>query len=134
MALPTLVPGFGPFPNATHHWRYEPTQTDAHRAASGLYAALTMDTALSLIGARELILVEGRFAEAEVFVRALAALRPDTAVYVSHAHNGVPYGALRLHNPGVPPPGTLRRVEPLPIDLKSYADRWRFEADRKEPS
>ena len=132
MALPTLAPGFGPYPNAVHRWCCEPTQPDARRAASGLYAALAMDTALGLIDAREIILVEGRFAEAEVFVRALAALRPDTAVYVSHAHDGVPYGALRLSNPGLPPPGTLRRVEPLAIDLTAYADRWRFEANRVE--
>ena len=52
--------------------------------------------ALDLIGARERILVEGRFAEDRLFVEALAALRPNNAVFVSHAHNGVPYGALRL--------------------------------------
>jgi sugar (pentulose or hexulose) kinase len=132
MALPTLAPGFGPYPHARHRWCREPAEPDAHRAAAGLYAALTMDTALTLIGAREVILVEGRFAEAEVFVRALAALRPDAAVYVSHAHNGVPYGALRLRNPAMPPPGTLRRVEPLASDLKTYADRWRLEAARSE--
>jgi hypothetical protein len=40
----------------------------------------------------------------------------------------VPYGALRLRNPAMPPPGTLRRVEPLAIDLRAYADRWRLEA------
>jgi sugar (pentulose or hexulose) kinase len=132
MALPTLAPGFGPYPNSTHRWCREPTEPNAHRAASGLYAALAMDTALTLIDAREVILVEGRFAEAEVFVRALAALRPDAAVYVSHAHNGVPYGALRLRNPAMPPPGTLRRVEPLTIDLMAYADRWRLEAAHLE--
>jgi sugar (pentulose or hexulose) kinase len=132
MALPTLVPGFGPYPNAVHRWCREPTRPDTHRAASGLYAALAMDTALALIDAREVLLVEGRFAEAEVFVRALAALRPNTAVYVSHAHNGVSYGALRLCNPGIPPPGTLRRVDPLTIDLMAYADRWRFEAAQIE--
>jgi sugar (pentulose or hexulose) kinase len=132
MALPTLMPGFGPYPHARHRWCREPKEPDAHRAAAGLYAALTLDTALTLIGAREVILVEGRFAQAEVFVRALAALRSDAAVYVSHAHNGVPYGALRLCNPAMPPPGTLRRVEPLAIDLKAYADRWRLEATRSE--
>jgi len=132
MALPTLTPGLGPYPHAAHRWCGELMQPDPHRAACGLYAALTMDTALALIDAREVILVEGRFAEAEVFVRALAALRPDTRVYVSPAHDGVPYGALRLSNPRLPPPGKLRRVEPLAIDLVAYADRWRFEAARME--
>ena len=133
MALPTLAPGCGPYPDARHRWCHEPSDPDAHRAAAGLYAALMMDASLTLIGSREVVLVEGRFAESEVLVRALAALRSDAAVYVSHAHNGVPYGALRLCNPAMPPPGVLRRVDPLPLDLKSYADRWRLEATRQEP-
>lgn len=127
MALPTLTPGCGPYPDAKHRWYHEPRQPDARRAAAGLYVALAMDTALTLIGSRESILVEGRFAEAEVFVRALAALRPDAAVYVSHAHNGVPYGAQRLLDAGIPPPGLLRRVEPLAIDLAAYVEQWRLE-------
>lgn len=132
MALPTLTPGCGPYPHARHHWYREPTQCDAHRTAAGLYAALAMDAALTLIGAKNVILVEGRFAEAEVFVRALATLRPDDALYVSHAHNGVPYGALRLLNPQLPAPAALRHVQPLAVDLTSYSDRWRCEAARQE--
>jgi sugar (pentulose or hexulose) kinase len=125
MALPTLTPGCGPYPRARHRWHREPMQSDAHGAAAGLYAALTMDAALTLIGARNTILVEGRFAESEIFVRALATLRPDDALYVSHTHNGVAYGALRLLNPRLPAPATLREVEPLSVDLTSYAARWR---------
>jgi sugar (pentulose or hexulose) kinase len=132
MALPTLTPGFGPYPHARHRWCSEPRGSDAHRAAAGLYAALMMDTALTLIDAREVILIEGRFAHSELFARALASLRPDAAVYVSHAHNGVPYGALRLCDPTMPPPGALRRVDPLASDLNAYADRWRLEAARSE--
>ena len=44
-------------------------QAIARRAAACLYAALVADAALDLIGARETLLVEGRFAAAEVFVR-----------------------------------------------------------------
>jgi len=91
-----------------------------------------MQTSLSLIEARETILVEGRFAAADVFVRALASLFPHTAVYVSHAHNGVPYGALRLLNPILPPPGSLRRVEPLAVEIGDYAATWQREAARLE--
>ena len=54
------------------------------------------DTALELVGGGQRILVEGRFAEAQVFVRALASLRPDDQVYVSNAEHDVSYGALRL--------------------------------------
>ncbi len=132
MALPTLASGFGPYPHARHCWRSEPAERDARRAAVSLYGALVLETSLALIDAREIILVEGRFAEATVFVRALASLLPDTAVYVSHPHNGVPYGALRLMHPGLPPQGSLRRVEPLAVDLTDYRTIWRLEADRME--
>ena len=48
-------------------------------AASCVYAALVMDSALALIDAAGSILIEGRFADAQVFVRALASLRYTTA-------------------------------------------------------
>jgi hypothetical protein len=112
-----------------HRWRCKPSHPDAHLAASGLYAALVMDASLSLIGARETILVEGRFAEAEVFVQALAALRPTDTTYISHAHNGVAYGALRLILPEAPPPIGLKRVPPLATSLSNYAAAWRAQAE-----
>ena len=74
MLLPTLAPGTGPFPNATGDGATKPSDWYERRAAACLYAALVADTSLDLIGSRERLLVEGRFAEAEVFVRALAAL------------------------------------------------------------
>ena len=70
-------------------------------------------------------LPEGRFAEAEAFVRALATLRPDTTVYVANAHNDVPFGALRLLDPALAPQGELVRVVPLDADLAAYRGGWR---------
>jgi hypothetical protein len=49
-----------------------PTIATKRGAMAALYVALVADVALDLIGARERIVVEGRFAEAQVFVRALA--------------------------------------------------------------
>jgi hypothetical protein len=89
-----------------------------------------MDTSLSLIGARETILVEGRFAEADIFVQALAALRPTDTTYTSHADNGVAYGALRLILPEAAPPMGLMRVPPLATDLSNYASSWRKHAEQ----
>jgi len=132
MVLPTLAPGVGPFPHARHRWLIEAQHSDARGAAACLYAALVLDAALDLIGTCERILVEGRFAAAEAFVRALARLRPGTAVYASPAHNGVPYGALRLLDPTLPPPGSLQRVEPIDADLSAYRLTWRREAERLE--
>lgn len=128
MMLPTLAPGFGPFPNGEARWVDAPAEWNgtwyARRAGVCLYAALVADASLDLIGSKERLLVEGRFAEAEVFVRALAALRPATEVFVANAHNDVSFGALRLINPLLKPAGDLRRVEPLAGDLVGYRAKW----------
>jgi Sugar (pentulose and hexulose) kinases len=128
MMMPTLAPGFGPYPDGTARWINAPVEWAgtwfARRAAICLYAALVADTSLDLIGSKERLLVEGRFAEAEVFVRALAALRPESEVYVANAHNDVSFGALRLLNPLLKANGGLRRVEPLEGDLVGYKARW----------
>lgn len=129
MLMPTLAPGFGPFADRRSCWVDPPEQWAgtwfARRAAVCLYAALVADTSLDLIGSKERLLIEGRFAEAEVFVRALAALRPDTEVYVANAHNDVSFGALRLVNPALAAQGSLRRVEPLDGDILGYRSKWR---------
>jgi hypothetical protein len=129
MMMPTLAPGFGPFPAGDARWVNAPVEWQgtwyARRAAVCLYAALVADTALDLIGSKDRLLIEGRFAEAEVFVRALAALRPETEVFVANAHNDVSFGALRLIDPGLKADGALRRVEPLAGDLDGYRARWR---------
>ncbi|MEZ5742764.1 MAG: carbohydrate kinase [Sphingomonadaceae bacterium] len=125
MVLPTLAPGCGPFPHGTGGWVSQPDDWYARRAGACLYAALMADTALDLIGSRETLLVEGRFAEAEVFVRALASLRPATNVFVANAHNDVSFGALRLIDPALRPQGTLRQIEPLSVNLESYQATWR---------
>lgn len=125
MVLPTFTPGVGPFPAGQGRWLNAPEDHYAIRAAVCLYAALVADASLSLIGARRAILVEGRFAEAEVFVRALASLRPDDAIYVSNAQHDVSYGALRLIGVAGAPPAPLERVKPLDIDISGYAAEWR---------
>lgn len=124
MILPTLAPGCGPFPAGRFTFVDRPEDWYQRRAAACLYAALIADTALDLIGSRDRVLVEGRFAEAEVFVRALAALRPDCAVYTANAHNDVSFGALRLVDPALRPDGSLQRVAPLEQDLSRYRARW----------
>lgn len=130
MLLPTLAPGCGPFPASEGRWRNQPADWYERRAAACLYAALVADASLDLIGARERLLIEGRFAEAEVFVRALAALRPDMTVYTANAHNDVSFGALRLIDPTLRPQGELSVVQPLQADLTRYRALWRDELGR----
>ncbi|MCE7796341.1 carbohydrate kinase [Sphingobium sufflavum] len=128
LLLPTLAPGCGPFPDGQSRWIGPsvdgPDDWYARRAAACLYAALVADAALDLIGAKGHLLVEGRFAEAQVFVRALAALRPDMAIYTGSAHNDVSLGALRLLDPTLKPQGDLLRVTPLDGDMAACRDRW----------
>lgn len=125
MVLPTRTPGVGPFPGGLTRWINRPSESIELRGAVCLYAAMVADAMLDLIGVRERVLVEGRFGEAQAFVRTLATLRPDLHVLVSNQHNDVSYGALRLIDPTLAPPSELVRVEPLDCDLTGYAARWR---------
>ncbi len=127
MVLPTLAPGNGPFPNAKGGWINRPADWFERRAAACLYAALVTSQSLNLLGSEQRLLVEGRFAEAEVFVRALASLLPDMTVYIANAHNDVSFGAIRLINPTLRPLGSLRKIAPLDEDLTPYVNAWHEE-------
>lgn len=122
--MPCFAPGFGPYPTRSGHWISKPGTADARGAAISLYAALMTNTCLDLVASTGPVLVEGRFAGAEVFVRGLASLRGDDQVFVSSAQNDVSFGALRLIYPDLEPQGVLERVEPLPEDLGKYASGW----------
>ena len=132
MVLPSFARGFGPYPHGSGRWLAEPGESAARRAAVSLYAALVADASLGLIGTRERLLIEGRFAEGQVFARALAALRPDLRIYIGKVHNDVSYGALRLIDATLPPAEPLQLVAPLEVDLAPYRDRWFEEAGRVE--
>lgn len=125
MLQPGFAHGFGPFPEGRGRWINMPDDWMARRAAACLYAALVADVCLDLIGAHNFILVEGRFAEAEVITRALARLRPDDRVYTSHAHSDVSFGALRLLIPDLAPNGECKRVVALENRLDAYRREWR---------
>ena len=124
MVLPSLVRGCGPFGEARGEWVARPAVEDERRAAISLYAALVTDVSLDLIGARDRLLIEGRFAGATGFARALATLRPETAVYAADVHNDVSFGALSLVDAQLPAPAPLTRVMPLDLDLTDYRRRW----------
>jgi len=131
-ALPTFTAGVGPYPDGHGRWIGLPDDAIARRAAVCLYLALVADASLELIGAGQRILIEGRFAEAEVFVRALARLRPLDRIFVCHTQHDVSYGALRLLDPGLAPSCALTSVAPLDVDLSAYAAQWRRDAGRIE--
>lgn len=122
---PSLVPGVGPFPTHRATWSHPPADPAERAAAGALYLALMADACLDLISSRERLVVEGRFAGAEPFLRALAALRPGQQVLTASGQDDVAYGALRLVRPDASPPAPLRPVAPLDVPLDAYRDAWR---------
>jgi sugar (pentulose or hexulose) kinase len=133
MVLPTLAPGCGPFPDAVSRWVKAIDDPLARRAAVCLYAALVADRSLDLIGARDRLVVEGRFARVDLFTRALASLRQGAAVYAASSEIDVAFGALRLVHPRLAPPASLAPVPPLPVDLAAYRRAWFDEINLTPP-
>ena len=125
---PSFVSGVGPFPAATGAWPDRPDDLVDQRVLIHLYLALMANSALDLIGSRDRLLVEGRFAEDPVFVRTLATLRPGQRVYTSNAEHDVAYGALRLVTPDLAPSSELMSIAPLDVELVDYAADWRTRA------
>jgi sugar (pentulose or hexulose) kinase len=125
MIAPSMVPGAGPFPRGRGGWVRRPEDPLQRAAAAAVYAALVADAALDLIGARERLLVEGRFARAEAFVRVLATLRPDMQVFTADGPLDLVFGACRLVDDRLRPPCGLRRVSPLELDVAAFRGRWR---------
>lgn len=126
---PTWASGCGPYPTGSGRWWREPTEPMDRRAAVALYAALMTDVSLDLIGSRQALIVEGRFADSLAFVRLLATLRPHQRVYTAPSHDNIAFGALRLLDPHLQPTTQLTPVDPLPIDLAAWRADWRADAE-----
>ena len=133
MVLPTAVPAVGPFPTSQQEIIGTPENPLESMARAHIYAALVADVSLDLIGARDSLVVEGRFSQSQVFVRTLRSLRPDARVLVSEGEHGVARGALRLIERPVPY-APLDQAAPLPIDVSRYRAQWRQRASLGDPS
>ena len=125
MAIPSFQQDVGPFPHHQGSWIGAPKDQIERRAAAGLYLALMADTSMNMIGGSGPIVVEGRFAGDPVFTGALATLRRGQNVYLSHAQDSVPYGAMRLIDPDLPPHAPLIPALPQDCSLEKYAATWR---------
>jgi hypothetical protein len=124
MILPSFAPGVGPFPRGVGGWRGEELQGPARRAAAGIYLALVADVSLGLIGARDAIVIEGRFADDMSFLRMLAALRPDCDIFAARSDDGLAFGARRLIDPSLQSDAALTRIAPLDADIRIYTQQW----------
>jgi sugar (pentulose or hexulose) kinase len=130
MILPTCVPGVGPFPTAKSRSLAAKQKNQYPMALAHLYAAMLADVSLDLIHSNDLVLIDGRFSTAPVFVQALAGLRPTRQVLIGSDENGVAHGALLLANIKQTDSVALQRVPPLAVDLSVYRARWREAAER----
>src|SRR5690606_35355287 len=73
MALPSAVPGCGPYPNSNFRWINADMASNAERyVAACIYAALMTETCLYLLGADGPVIVEGPFAGNPVYLKALS--------------------------------------------------------------
>jgi sugar (pentulose or hexulose) kinase len=132
MLLPSQVPNCGPFPESKGRWIDEPSNPTQRNAAAALFAALMADASLDLIGAKERLLIEGRFARSEIFTRAIAALRPGTQVYTASREADLSFGALRLVFPELAPMESLTQVTPLTGDIAAYKSCWNNQREGKK--
>ncbi len=132
MVLPTFAPGFGPFPLGHGRWIAEPADDSARRAAVSLYAALVADASLSLIGTQDRLLIEGRFAEGQVFVQRSPRCDPTFASIPARRTTTFPVARCACSTLTLPPAEPLERVVPLGHRPRAYRDRWREEAGRME--
>lgn len=97
----------------------------ADRATLGaLYCALMSDLMLDVLSACGPIILDGPFATNDVYVAALAALRPESPVMPSAETQGTSLGAALLAdaNSSAELPDVVSRP---PLDLASYRARWR---------
>lgn len=128
MALPSFVPGCGPFPQARGGWTLAPeTLTPGERnAVASLYLALMSNFCLKLLGAAGETIVGGPFARNDLFCNALATLsgRPLSSAMGATATGA---GAARMLLTAIP--GERRRAalglpSAMHLSLSAYATKW----------
>ena len=126
-ALPAFSDQGGPFAGkagciVNEHGK-DATPHDAATLAA-LYCALMTDLLLDVLSARGSIIVDGPFATNDVYIAALAALRPESPVLPSAETQGTSLGAAQLADPRwlaeLP-----AAAPPAAIDLAPYRARWR---------
>lgn len=123
MALPSAVPGCGPYPDTSLRWvNTEDAGSQARYIAACLYAALMTDTCLDLLGAEGPIIVEGPFAANSFYLSALAGFSEREVIAVSGS-TGTALGAGLLAGARIP---VLHNqiYSPDTDQYKDYKKQW----------
>ncbi len=135
MALPSFTDSGGPFPGTGHQGRIdgpEPVTPEEKSALAALYVALVIDVDLDLLASGGDVIIDGSFADNDLFAGLLAGFRPKQNVTVSREREGTALGAALLW-------GWETRTEPVKLDLERvlpmrsdqldrYRTRWRSRA------
>ncbi len=123
MALPSAVPGCGPYPHSILRWINAETASDGERyVAACIYAALMTETCLHLLGADGPVIVEGPFAGNVTYLDALANFT-GRAVEAITGSTGTSLGAGLLAGATVPEKhGRIFRPGNGPY--ATYRKRW----------
>lgn len=123
MALPSAVPGCGPYPDNKLHWlNAEGTSSEERYVASCLYAALMTRSCLELLGADGPIIVEGPFAANKTYLKALAEFSERDVIAISGA-TGTAMGAALLAG-AVVSTKSKRSFSPSLERYKTYKKQW----------
>ncbi len=133
MALPSFTDSGGPMPGTGgkgHVSGPKPANVEEKASLAALYCALMCDQQLAAVSSQNPIIVDGPFAQNEVFLALLAALRSGQKVLASNLRDGTMAGAALLAQIGDDaqlPHGAidLKAVAPASIaGLADYARRW----------
>jgi sugar (pentulose or hexulose) kinase len=131
MALPTFVPGVGPFPKGGGRWSADPDALSPGErvTAASLYLALVTAESMAAAGAAGPVIVEGPFASNGLFCATLSAIT-GAPVAPSGRRTGTTIGAALLAT-GKP---IGRAAPPAPVErlqhpaLAGYVEAWRTAA------
>jgi sugar (pentulose or hexulose) kinase len=117
MALPTFVPGVGPFRRGKGRWTTDAAALSPgeRNAAASLYVALVTAESIAAAGGSGPVIVEGPFARNRVFTGALAAIG-GYRVEPSETSTGTTLGAMMLATGRLPE----RDASPAPVEPLSH--------------
>jgi sugar (pentulose or hexulose) kinase len=127
MALPTFVPGVGPFAKAKGRWSHDPASLSngERSAAASLYLALVTAASIEAAGGSGPLVIEGPFARNALYCNALAAVL-DREVEASDTGTGTTIGTLMTATGKLPKRPPARMVAPLGHPaLPAYVQAWR---------
>ncbi|NUB45805.1 carbohydrate kinase [Fertoebacter nigrum] len=125
MLFPTVEPSSGPFPGRQAEWTQPEPQGGARMAALAFYLALMTAECLAITGADGPVIVEGPFAQNELYC-AMLAVATGRAVQRAGSQTGTSIGAALLFGP----PARPVKVDPVADPqhrpaMQAYAAEWR---------